>query len=258
MKLLIASYAVFASFVHAALVERAVEYEQDGVVLEGFHVYDDAVQGKRPGVMVVHQWTGLGEHEKERSRRLAELGYNVFAADIYGKGVRPKPPESGKEAGKYKADRDLFRARLAAGLKVLKEDARTDATKLAAIGFCFGGTGVLEMARGGMELNGVVSFHGGLGAGEGEEAKTGEVKTAILVCHGAIDPHVKPQELAGFKDEMNAANADWQLNSYSGAVHAFTQKSAGDDPSRGVAYHKKADKRSWLAMKNFFAEVFAD
>ncbi|MGE9267970.1 MAG: dienelactone hydrolase family protein [Verrucomicrobiales bacterium] len=242
----------------AELVEKTVEFEHEGTVLEGFQVYDDTFEGKRPGVLVVHQWTGLGEHEKERSRMLAKLGYQVFATDIYGKGVRPQPPAAGQEAGKYKGNRALFRERLAAGLAVLKADEKTDPERLGAIGFCFGGTAVLEMARAGMDVDGVVSFHGGLGAAEGMEAREGEVKAEILVCHGAIDPHVPTEEVKAFGKEMTEAGASWQLNAYSGAVHSFTQKSAGDDPSKGVAYHEKADRRSWEAMKDFFAEVLAE
>ncbi len=257
MKILLAC-ALFPSLTCAELLEKTIAYEHQGVVLEGFHVYDDAIQGQRPGVMIVHQWTGLGDHEKERGRRLAKLGYNVFAADVYGKGVRPEAPEAGKEAGKYKKDRDLYRARLSAGLDVLKNDKRTNAEKLGAIGFCFGGTGVLEMARAGMDLDGVVSFHGGLAAAKGKEAKKGEVAVSVLACSGALDPHVKQDEVIAFTKEMSAADVDWELNVYSGAVHSFTQKSAGDDPSNGSAYNKKADERSWEAMKDFFAEVFAD
>ena len=257
MKILLAACVLFPALSHAELVEKTVEYKSGGDVMEGFHVYDDAVEGERPGILVVHQWTGLGDHEKERSRKLAELGYNVFAADIYGKGVRPQPPASGAEAGKYKENRDLYRTRLAAGLVILKSDARTDKSELGAVGFCFGGTGVLEMARAGMGVSGVVSFHGGLAAAEGKEAKEGGVKTAILVCHGAADPHVSPEEVMGFGKEMSQAKVDWEMDIYSDAVHSFTQKSAGDDPSKGSAYNKRADERSWAAMKNFFAMIFA-
>ena len=142
MKALFLSLMAISS-VSAALVEKVVEYEHEGVTLEGFHVYDDAVEGKRPAVLVIHQWTGLSDYEKQRSRMLAELGYNVFAADIYGKGVRPVPPAAGQEAGKYKGDRKLYRGRLNAGLAMLQKDERTDASKIAAIGYCFGGTGAL-------------------------------------------------------------------------------------------------------------------
>lgn len=248
--------ASLATCAHAALVEKAVTYQQDGATLEGFHVYDDAVTGKRPAVLVVHQWTGLSEYEKRRSRMLAEMGYNVFAADIYGKGIRPQPPEAGKEAGKYKGDRALYRARLTAALDLLKADEGTDVKKVAAIGYCFGGTGVLELARAGTEIAGVVSFHGGLDAAPGMTAAGGKIPAKILVLHGAADPYVPAEQVAGFEKEMTGAKADWQLVSYSGAVHSFTHKEAGDDPAKGAAYNEAADRRSWVAMQSFFAELF--
>lgn len=241
----------------AALVEKSVTYEKDGVTLEGFHVYDDAVAGRRPAVLVVHQWMGLTENEKRRSRMLAEMGYNVLAADIYGKGVRPATTaEAGKLAGTYKGDRALYRARLTAGLDVLKNDGRSDPDRLAAIGYCFGGTGVLELARAGAPVRGVVSFHGSLDAGQGMAAKPGAVAAKVLVLHGAADPYVPAPQIEAFHKEMDAAGADWQMVYYSGAVHAFTQKEAGDDPAKGTAYQAAADKRSWQAMKAFFGEIF--
>lgn len=253
---LLALAASLVTSAHAALVEKAVTYQQGGTTLEGFQVYDDAVAGRRPAVLVIHQWTGLTDYEKGRSRMLAELGYNVLAADIYGKGIRPQPPEAGKEAGKYKGDRTLFRTRLTTALDLLKADERTDAKKIAAIGYCFGGTGVLELARSGADLAGVVSFHGSLDAADGMTALPGKVSAKVLVLHGAADPYVPPAQVAAFQKEMDDAKADWQLVFYSGAVHAFTQKEAGNDPSKGAAYDAVADRRSWVAMKSFFAELF--
>jgi dienelactone hydrolase len=253
--LAVITLAVIAT-VDGALVEKSVEYQHDGVVLEGFHVYDDAMEGRRPAVLVIHQWTGLSDYEKRRSRQLAELGFNVFAADIYGKGVRPQPPEAGKEAGKYKNDRGLYRARLTAGLEWLKTEERSDPARIAAIGYCFGGTGVLELARAGTGLAGVVSFHGGLDAAEGMAAKSGAVPAKVLVLHGAVDPYVPADQLAAFEKEMTGVGADWQLVSYGGAVHSFTHREAGIDPSKGAAYDEKADQRSWQAMRSFFDEIF--
>ncbi len=256
MKRLLLLSSFLLSSAHGALVEKTVTYDQGGVTLEGFHVYDDATTGKRPSVLIIHQWTGLTDYEKGRARQLAELGYNVFAADIYGQGIRPVPPEAGKEAGKYKSDRKLFRARLDAALEQLKKDERTEPSKIAAIGYCFGGTGALELARSGADIAGVVSFHGGLASAPGFAAEKEKVPAKVLVLHGAIDPNVKPEEVAGFEKEFNEAGADWQLVAYSGAVHSFTQKLAGNDPSKGSAYNAKADARSWEAMKTFFAEIF--
>jgi dienelactone hydrolase len=250
--------AALAAAAHAALVENSVTYEHDGTTLEGFHVYDDAKEGARPAVLIIHQWTGVSDNEKMRARMLAEMGYNVLAADIYGQGVRPQPPEAGKEAGKYKSDRQLFRGRLLAGLEQLRNDERTDPRRIAAIGYCFGGTGVLEIARSGEDIAGVVSFHGGLDAAEGMAAGEGGVPAKVLVLHGAVDPYVPPQQVEDFGKEMTAAGADWQFIAYGDAVHSFTQKSAGDDPSKGAAYDEKADRRSWEAMKVFFAEIFGE
>lgn len=254
------STLLFSAFLvtgtYAELVEKAVTYKQGGATLEGFHVYDDAVTGKRPAILVVHQWTGLGEYEKGRSRSLAGLGYNVFAADIYGQDIRPQPPEAGKEAGKYKSDRALYRARLAAALDWLKADVRTEASKVAAIGYCFGGTGVLELARAGADISGVISFHGGLDAAPGFEAATGKIKPKVLVLHGADDPFAPAEQVAAFEKEFTAAKADWQMILYGGAVHSFTQREAGNDNSKGAAYNESADRRSWVAAQAFFSELF--
>ncbi len=242
----------------SAVVERAVEYRDGDRVFEGFHCYDDQVKGKRPAVLVVHQWTGLSDYEKRRCRMLAELGYNVFALDIYGKGVRPPAPvESGKEAGKYKGDRALYRSRLHLGLDQLLNDERSDRSKVAAIGYCFGGTGVLELARMGAAVNGVVSFHGGLAPAAGFEAKVKAVLPKVLVLHGAADPFAPMAEVNAVQQEMELAGADYQCVLYGpNVVHSFTQAHAGNDPSKGAAYDAAADRRSWLAMKVFLEELF--
>lgn len=239
----------------AAPVGKAVEYQAGEVLCEGWHAYDDAMEGPRPAVLIVHQWTGLSDYEKMRAEMLAELGYNVFALDIYGKGIRPQPPESAKESAKYKEDRDRFRERLAAGLAVLKSDERTDPGRIAAIGYCFGGTGVLELARSGAEIAGVVSFHGGLGTPTPDDAN--EIACRVLVLHGADDPYVPPAEVDAFHREMKSAEVAYEFVAYPGAVHAFTQKMAGDDPSKGAAYQAEADAKSWEAMKGFFEKLFA-
>ena len=252
----VSAFSIIAS-AHAALVERAVEYKQGGTVLEGFHVFDDAASGPRPAVLVIHQWTGLTNYEKRRARMLAELGYNVFAADIYGKGIRPPAPgPASEESGKYKSDRALYRARLMAALEILQKDERTAPGKIAAIGYCFGGAGVLELARAGAPLRGVVSFHGSLDAAKGFEAKAGTAMPKILVLHGAVDPYSPISQVDDLKKEMAAADADLKVVLYDGAVHSFTQPQAGDDPSKGAAYHAEADKRSWQAMKDFLAGIF--
>ncbi len=240
--------------VRAEIKTENIEYKSGDVTLEGFHAYDDSASGKRPGILIVHQWKGLGDYEKKRAEMLAKLGYNVFAADIYGKGIRPSSPkEAGALAGKFKSDRALLRARVKAGLDVLEKNEMTDAKKIAAIGYCFGGTTVLELARGGADISGVVSFHGGLSSPNPTDAKN--IKCKILVLHGADDPNVNP-EVPGFQEEMRKAKVDWEFVAYGNAVHSFTDWNAGSDNSRGAAYNEKADKRSWEAMKQFFAEIF--
>ena len=243
---------------------RKILYEEnpiDDVVSEcgdseGWHAYDDAVEGARPTVLIVHQWTGLTDYEKMRAEMLATLGYNVFAVDIYGKGVRPVPPAAGQEAGKYKGDRALYRLRLNDGVKVALGLPQTNAEKVAAIGYCFGGTGVLELARSGADVVGIVSFHGGLGTPTPEDAKA--IQGEVLALHGADDPFVPAEEVAGFEAEMKSAAVNYQLIKYPGAVHAFTQKMAGDDPSKGAAYNAEADVKSWEEMKGFFEKVLLD
>ena len=253
--ILFALAMIRAVSVPAAIQTRTVEYKQGDTTLEGFVAYDDAIKGLRPGVLIVHQWLGLTDYEKQRAEMLAQLGYVAFCADIYGKGVRPKDtPEAGAQAGKYKSDRQLLRARVNAGLDALRQQPRVDAKRLAAIGYCFGGTTVLERARSGATLAGVVSFHGGLDSPAPADGKN--IKCKVLVCHGADDPYEKPADLAAFEGEMRDARVDWQLIKYGGAVHSFTQPMAGNDNSKGAAYNEKADKRSWEAMKQFLAEIF--
>jgi dienelactone hydrolase len=239
----------------AAIHTETVDYKQGDATLEGFVAYDDAVQGPRPGILIVHQWMGLTDYEKKRAQMLAQLGYVAFCADIYGKGVLPKnTQEAGALAGKYKSDRPLLRARVNAALAALRQQALVDQKRVAAIGYCFGGTTVIELARSGAEVAGVVSFHGGLDSPAPADGKS--IKCKLLVCHGADDPFETAQDMAAFENEMRTAGVDWQLIKYGGAVHSFTQPNAGHDNSKGAAYNERADKRSWEAMTQFFAEIF--
>ncbi|MGD0585816.1 MAG: dienelactone hydrolase family protein [Oryzomonas sp.] len=250
-----AALACCAASAEAAVRTKVIEYKQGDTVLEGYLAWDDAMTGKRPGVLVVHEWTGLGPYVKKRAEMLAKLGYVAFAADIYGKGVRPSnPADAGKVAAIYKDDRPLMRARARAGLDVLTGQKLVDKNRLAAIGYCFGGTTVLELARDGADLKGVASFHGGLSTPTPEDARN--IKAKILAMQGADDPYVKADEVAAFQQEMRAAKVDWQFITYGNAVHSFTNPDSGNDNSKGAAYNEKADKRSWEAMKQFFAEIF--
>lgn len=241
--------------VHAEVEKTKIDYFDGDVALQGLLVRKNTEEvAKRPAVLVCHQWMGLTDYEEKRASMLAEMGYVVFALDIYGKGVRPTDRGAAAElAGKYKGDRALLRSRAAAGLKVLQESPSVDAEKIAVVGYCFGGTTALELARSGANIAAVVSFHGGLSTPDPELAK--QIKAKILVLHGAADPHVPADEVLAFGKEMNAAGVDWQLFAYGGAVHGFSQWHAGSDPSSGVAYDKRADERSWQAMQVFFAEV---
>jgi dienelactone hydrolase len=243
------------STAQAKIKTQVVEYKQGDTVLEGYLAYDDAKPGKLPGVLVVHAWMGLDDNAKKRTEMLAGLGYVAFAADIYGKGVRPKNrDEAAKQAGTYKNDRALYRTRLNAALDQLVKNVKVDATKTAAIGYCFGGTGVLELARSGAKVGGVVSFHGGLDSKAPADAKN--IKAKVLVLHGASDQGISATDKAAFEKELTDAKVDWQLVEYGGAVHCFTHKDAGTDPSKGCAYDAAADERSWAAMRTFFAEIF--
>ena len=239
---------------HAKLVTQTVEYQQGDTTLEGYLAYDDSFSGKRPGVLVVHQWMGLTDYEENRAVMLANLGYVAFCADIYGKGVRPQNyKDAGIEATKYKTNRALLRLRVNAGLDELKKNELVDTNRVAAIGYCFGGTTVIELARSGADLQGIVSFHGGLDSPTPADGKN--IKCKVLICHGADDPFEKPEDLAAFEKEMRDADVDWRLIKYGGAVHAFTQPMA-DGSLPGAKYNERADKRSWADMKSFFAEIF--
>lgn len=250
----LAAFAVSAA-VQAKVVSKTVEYKDGDVVLQGYVASDDAVQGKRPGILVVHDWMGIGDETRRRCDMLAQLGYVAFAADVYGKGVRPaNADEAGKLAGKYKGDRALYRKRLNLALDQLKKDLLVDPAKLAVIGYCFGGTGALELARSGADVKGVVSFHGGLDSLKPEDAKA--IKGRVLILHGADDPFVPAADIAAFQEELRKANVDWTMIYYGGAVHAFTNPGAGTDNSKGAAFNAKADARSWQAMAGFFEDLF--
>jgi len=257
MKCLVSIIAVlfFAVNVHAELRTEVVEYKQGDAVLEGYLAYDDAVKGKRPGVLIVHEWMGVNPYVKKRAEQLARLGYVAFAADIYGKGVRPKnSDEAAAESKKYKTDRQLMRARVNAGLDVLKNHKLADTKRTAAIGYCFGGTTVLELGRSGADVAGIVSFHGGLDSLNPNDAKN--IKGKVLALHGGDDPFVPAEQVAAFQDEMRKAGVDWHMVIYGGAVHSFTNPDSGNDNSKGAAYNEKADKRSWEDMRQFFSEIF--
>jgi len=239
----------------AAVRTETVEYKLGDQTLKGFIAYDDATTDKRPGVLIAPEWWGMNDYVQGRARQLAELGYVAFAADYYGDGKTTNDPKVAAEiAGPIKSDTARFRALGEAALKTLKARPEVDPQKVAAIGYCFGGSAVLELARDGGDLLGVVSFHGSLSTQA--PAKPGEVKAKILVCHGNDDPMVKPEEVATFVNEMKEAGVDYTLIAYGGAVHSFTNPKADSHNIPGIKYDEKADQRSWEAMKAFFVELF--
>ncbi|MGZ3742943.1 MAG: dienelactone hydrolase family protein [Pseudobdellovibrionaceae bacterium] len=245
---------IFGSLmVKAEIKTEAVEYKQGGTTLEGFLAYDSSVKTPRPAIMIIHEWTGLGDYVKGRAQEMAKKGYVAFALDIYGKGIRPPlPKDAAKEAAKYKEDRKLMRERAKAGYDFIKAQPFVDPTKVIAMGYCFGGTVALEMGRSGLPLAGVTSFHGGLSTPTPQDAKN--FKAKLLVLQGAIDPFTK-DEVPAFLKEMEDAKVDFQFISYGGTVHAFTNPQAGNDPKTGAAYNAVSDRRSMQAFMNFLNEV---
>lgn len=245
LRSLLLALASLTAAVQAEIRTEAVTYKDGDTVLEGFLAWDDAKKGPMPGVLVVHDWTGLQDYTKERARQIAGLGYVAFAPDIYGKDIRPTDPkECAVCAGTYRKDLPLLRRRVVAGMEQLKARPEVDAAKLGAIGYCFGGTCVLELARSGADVKGVVSFHGGLSTQL--PAAAGAIKARILVCHGGDDTHVNT-EVPAFQEEMKKSEAKMEFVTYEGAKHGFTKP--------GGAYQEKADKESWAAMQKFFKEV---
>jgi len=234
---------------------QPLTYADGATKLAGYLSRPAEAKGKVPGVVVIHQWMGLTDHERKVSDDLAKLGYAALAADIYGEGVRPaNTGEAGKLAGSFKGDRALYRRRIAAAIETLKAQKGVDGSRIAVIGFCFGGTGAIEAARGGLPVKAVVSFHGGLDVPAG--STPGPISAKVLVCHGADDPWVPAKDVAAFQDEMRQVKADYVFVAYAGAVHAFTQKESGSDNSKGAAYNEAAHHRSWQHMKDLFKEVF--
>ncbi|HVA41271.1 MAG TPA: dienelactone hydrolase family protein [Candidatus Binataceae bacterium] len=245
-----------AGAARAAIKSEAVTYKAGQVEAHSVLFYDDSRGGKRAGVLVVPEWWGLNDYAKTRAKMLARLGYVAMAVDIYGGGSNTADPKQARawSSGLTAGDCGELRARIAAALQKLKSEPRVDPRKVAAIGYCFGGTTVLELARSGAGLNGVVSFHGGLDASN--PAKPGEIKARILVCQGADDPFAPPAKVQAFEEEMNKAKADWEINIYSGAEHGFTNPANAHSRLPGIAYKKQADLRSWRAMRDFFKEIF--
>jgi dienelactone hydrolase len=244
--------------VQAGVVEREIDYESQNVSLKGFVAYDDSIQGRRPGVLVVHEWWGHNDYARERTRMLAKLGYVALAVDMYGDGkVAAHPDDAKKFSAEIKQNLPLAKARFLAALNALNLQPTVDTDRVAAIGYCFGGAIVLEMARAGMDLDAVVSFHGSLSAQQ--PAQPGKVQARILVAHGGADPMVSDEQMTAFIHEMNQAGADFQINVYEGAGHSFTNPAADEYGARfnlPLKYDRQADEASWQAMRTLLDEVF--
>lgn len=244
-----------SSFARAEIRMQQVEYKDGDTVCEGYLAYDDATTDVRPAVAIYPEWWGLTDYVKHRADQLAKMGYVAFVADMYGQGMQSEDPkQAGAWATPFFTDHKLMRQRAFAGLNTLLSQKYVDKSRVAAIGYCFGGTCCLELARAGAPLAGVVSFHGGLSRSPDEGAD--QITAKILVCHGAADTHVPPKELAEFETEMTQVNANYQINIYSNAMHAFTNPAADSHHLPGIGYNEQADKRSWAAMKDFFEEIF--
>jgi dienelactone hydrolase len=216
--------------------------------------YDDAVEGKRPGVLVVHEWWGLNDYARRRTEQLAGLGYVAFGLDMYGEEkVTNHPDQASAWTKEVTSNVDHWRQRAVAGLEILKNHPKADPFRIAAIGYCFGGATVQQLAYGGSDIKGIVSFHGALIP---PDSDAGQVRAKILICHGAADPLVKAGAVETYVSAMEKSGLDWELNIYGGAKHSFTNPDADKAGMDVLGYSQSADRRSWADMRRFFDEIF--
>lgn len=235
--------------------KKQVQYSCDGITFDGFYAFDDSIKEKKPGVLIGHDWAGITEFNKEKAIKLAELGYVGFAMDMYGNGVNGETNEE-KSAlmSPLISDRKLLLRRLQNALKTIQDLPEVDKNRIAIIGYCFGGLCAIDLARGGADIRGAVSFHGNLSQpGFGDDTP---IRAKVLVLHGFDDPLVPQKQVINFEQEMTARKVDWQFHNYGGAMHSFTNPLA-NDPAFGTVYNAKADHRSWRAMQDFFKEIFS-
>jgi dienelactone hydrolase len=241
-----------------ALIGTEISYSAGATTMKGYLAYDDAIAGRRPGVLVVHEWWGQNEYARKRARMLAELGYTALAVDMYGDGkLATHPEDAGKFSGELRNNLTEATARFEAAMKLLRLHPTVEPGKIAAIGYCFGGGIVLEMARRGFNLRAVASFHGSLGTEH--PTRKGMIKAKLLVANGADDPFTTPEQVAAFKQEMDAADVDYRFINYPGAKHSFTNPDAdklGKQFNLPLAYNKAADEASWQALQELFREAF--
>ena len=253
-----AAVALALGAAHAAIKEEPVTYSGGGTSMKGIVVYDDASQAKRPGVVVIHEWWGITDHVREEARKLAGQGYTAFVADMYGDGkTADNPKDAGALSGAVRKDPSVMTSRFDAALKALRQHATVDGSRVAAIGFCFGGSVVLDMARTGADLAGVAAFHAGLPPA-GPKAEAGKVRAKVLVLNGEADPFIKPDTVTAFREEMDAAKVDYRYVSYPDAVHAFTNPEAtakGKQFNLPLAYDAEADRKAKAEASQFLAGI---
>jgi dienelactone hydrolase len=248
-------FMVQAVAVQAAVKTKTVSYTYDGTTFKGYLAWDDAIQDKRPGVLVVHEWWGLNDYARKRTEQLAGLGYVAFAADMYGDGkVTEHPKEAGEMAGLVRKNVKSWQGRAQAALKVLKENEMVDPKKLAVIGYCFGGSTALQLGYSGADVSAIVTFHAGIPVPEAADAKA--IKGKVLICHGAADKFIPDDALLKTRDAFEDAKVDYEMIYYGGAKHGFTVVTADKSGVEGLAYNAEADKRSWNEMLRLFGEVF--
>jgi dienelactone hydrolase len=244
-----------ATNVQAKVLTKNITYQHDGVQLEGYLAYDDSIKGKVPAVLVVHEWWGLNDYARKRAEQLAGMGYVAFALDMYGKGkVTEHPKQAAEWMRQTNSNVLLWQQRAVAGLEVLKKEPRTDTARIAAIGYCFGGATVQQLAYSGENVKGIVSFHGSLLPPTPDQVKRVEAK--LLICHGAADPLINAETLQNYIAAMNETDLDWQMILYGGAKHSFTNPNADKVGMAALKYSKSADQRSWSHMVRLFEEIF--
>ena len=245
----------FALAANAEIKSQVVNYSDGDTELQGHIYWDTAVAGKRPAILVVHEWWGLNEYAQQRAKMLARRGFVAFAADMYSKGkLTDHPKEAGEWATAIRSNVDLWQRRANLALAQLRAHPEVDQTRLAAIGYCFGGSTVMQLAYSGADIKGIVSFHGSLPPATDEQGQ--QIKAKILVAHGAVDPFIPAERIAAFQAALEKAGADWQMIYYAGAQHSFTDPAADAHGLDGAAYNANADRRSWGTMQAFFREIF--
>lgn len=245
---------------HAEIISKEIDYRQGDTIMKGMLAYDDEIKGKRPGVLIVHEWWGHNKHARDKARLLAEEGYVAFAVDMYGDRKNAEhPDDASKFSSAVAGNMPLAKARFTAAMDTLKEQPNVEADKLAAMGYCFGGGVVLNMARQGVDLRGVSSFHGSIATKN--PAQKGDIKASVRVFNGEADPFVKAEQITALKAEMKNAGVDFEFVNYPGAKHSFTNPGAdatGKKFNLPLEYNAAADKDSWQKNLEFFNEIFAD